>query len=88
MHDAMWADPALTATQDPFVDFGVRQLASGVMIWTEIPSALTESVFISNAWECAQLQGGTRQDEIAQAIYDGLSAWFAEPPPPKPGKGR
>jgi N-acetylmuramoyl-L-alanine amidase len=88
MHDVMWANPALTATQDEFVDFGVRQLAAGVMIWVEVPSALTESVFVSNTWECGQLQAGTRQDEIAQAILEGLEAWFGAPQPPKPGKGR
>jgi N-acetylmuramoyl-L-alanine amidase len=88
MHDAMWANPALVATQDEFVDFDVWQLAAGVMIWVDIPSALTESVFISNTWECTQLQAGTRQDEIAQAIYEGLEAWFSEPQPPGPGKGR
>ena len=88
MHDAMWANPDLVASQDPFVDFGVRQLAAGVMIWTDIPSALLESVFISNAWECNQLYAGTRQDEIVQAIYEGLEVWFNTSQPPGPGKGR
>jgi N-acetylmuramoyl-L-alanine amidase len=88
MHDAMWANEALTSAGDEFIDFGVRQLAAGVMIWVDVPSALLESVFISNTWECYQLQAGTRQDEIAQAIYGGLDQWFSEPPPPKPGKGK
>jgi N-acetylmuramoyl-L-alanine amidase len=88
MHDAMWANPDLVDTQDPFVDFGVRQLAAGVMLWTEVPSALLESVFISNTWECTQLQGRTRQDEIAAAIHEGLITWFSATQPPGPGKGR
>jgi N-acetylmuramoyl-L-alanine amidase len=88
MHDTMWANPALVDTQDEFVDFGVRQLAAGVMLWVDIPSALTESAFISNTWECEQLGAGTRQDEIAQAIAEGLEAWFEGTHPPGPGKGR
>jgi len=88
MHDVMWANPALVDTLDPFVDFDVWQLAAGVMLWVDVPSALTESVFISNTWECEQLQAGTRQDEIAQAIAEGLEAWFEASQPPGPGKGQ
>jgi N-acetylmuramoyl-L-alanine amidase len=68
------------------------------MLWVDIPSALLESVFISNADECQWLvegipengavpQPGTRQDEIARAIYAGLDEWFSQEPPAKPGKG-
>ena len=88
MHDSMWNDAALTSTPDEFIDFGIRQFAAGVLLWSEIPSALLESAFISNAWECQQLSNGTgkRQDEIAQAIYEGLVAWYSDPPPSLPGK--
>lgn len=88
MHDTMWNNAALTSTPDEFIDFGIRQFAAGVLLWSEIPSALLESAFISNAWECHQLSDGTgeRQQQIAQAIYDGLAAWYSDPPPPPPGK--
>jgi N-acetylmuramoyl-L-alanine amidase len=91
MHDTMW-DPLMTTSPDPgsFTDFGTRQFAAGVLLWSEIPSVLLESVFISNAQECALLKDGTgvRQQQIAQAVYDGLNAWFSQPPPPLPGKGK
>ena len=91
MHDAMW-DPLMTTSPDPesFTDFGTRQFAAGVLLWSEIPSVLLESVFISNAQECALLTNGTgvRQKQIAQAVYDGLNAWFSQPPPTLPGKGK
>jgi N-acetylmuramoyl-L-alanine amidase len=88
MHDAMIENAALIDTQDEFIDFGVRQLAAGVMLWTDMPSALLESAFISNDWECHELYAGTRQDEIAQAIYDALNAWFNDPQSPSGGKGK
>jgi N-acetylmuramoyl-L-alanine amidase len=88
MHDAMIENAALIDTPDEFIDFGVRQLAAGVMLWTDMPSALLESAFISNTWECHELYGGTRQDEIAQAIYDALNAWFSDPRSPWGGKGK
>lgn len=88
MHDAMIENAILVDTQDEFIDFGVRQLAAGVMLWTDMPSALLESAFISNAWECHQLYAGARQDEIAQAIYEALNEWFSEPQSPWGGKGK
>jgi N-acetylmuramoyl-L-alanine amidase len=93
MHDAMVENEALIDTGDPgdpFTDFGVRQLAAGVMLWTDMPSALLESVFISNHWECGQLYDGDRdrQGEIAQAIYDALNEWFSEPQSPWGGEGK
>jgi len=88
MHDSMWNNAALTSTPDEFIDFGIRQFAAGVLLWSEIPSALLESAFISNEWECRQLSNGSgdRQQEIAQAIYEGLVAWYSDPPPSLPGK--
>jgi N-acetylmuramoyl-L-alanine amidase len=87
VHDAMW-DP-LGERAPSFTDFGTTQFAAGVLLWSEIPSVLTESVFISNEWECAELTDGTglRQDEIAAAILAGLEDWFAqEGAPTKPGR--
>jgi N-acetylmuramoyl-L-alanine amidase len=87
MHDAMW-DPLREGTPS-FTDFGTRQFAAGVLLWSEIPSVLTESVFISSQWECEKLTDGSgdRQDEIAAAILAGLEDWFEqEGAPTKPGK--
>jgi N-acetylmuramoyl-L-alanine amidase len=91
MHDTMWA-PLMTTSPDPdsFIDFGTRQFAAGVLLWSEIPSVLLESIFISNAQECARLTDGTglRQQQIAQSVYDGLNAWFSQTPPTLPGKAK
>ena len=92
MHDTMWG-PLMTTSPDPesFIDFGTRQFAAGVLLWSEIPSVLLESVFISNAVECAWLttdETRDRQQQIAQAVYDGLNAWFSQTPPSLPGKGK
>jgi N-acetylmuramoyl-L-alanine amidase len=78
MHDAMW-EP-LRDRAPYFTDYGTSQFAAGVLLWSEIPSVLTESVFLSNTWECAELTDGSglRQDEIAIAILAGLEAWFAQ----------
>ena len=78
MHDAMW-DP-LRERALSFTDFGTTQFAAGVLLWSEIPSVLTESVFLSNTWECTELTdgSGTRQGEIAAAILAGLEDWFAQ----------
>jgi N-acetylmuramoyl-L-alanine amidase len=90
MHNTMLANAALTDTPDTFIDFGIKQFAAGVLLWADIPSALLESAFISNAWECRELSGGggERQDQIAQAIYEGLHAWFSDLQPPPNGKNR
>ena len=87
MHDAMWEE--LKDTPTDFYDYGIRQLAAGVMLWTDVPSALLESVFISNDYECAWLTNGTgnRQDDIARAIYVALNDWFRRDPPTEPGNG-
>ena len=85
MYDAMW--DLLRARAPSFTDFGTSQFAAGVLLWSEIPSVLTESVFLSNTWECTELTdgsgthqdgSGTRQDEIAAAILAGLEDWFAQ----------
>ena len=69
-------------------DGGVRQFASGVVLKSEMPATLQEAVFISNTEECAKLSDGTgtRQQEIAQALYLGLIDWFNDPVEFVPGK--
>jgi N-acetylmuramoyl-L-alanine amidase len=69
-------------------DGGVRQFASGVVLKSDMPATLQEAVFISSTEECAKLTNGTgdRQQEIANAMYDGLINWFNDPLEFTPGK--
>lgn len=70
-------------------DLGVTNFASGVLIKSNMPSTIAETVFISNTNEYNQLTDstGNRQKQIAQNLYQGLLAWFSLPPSsPKGGK--
>lgn len=63
----------------PIADGGVTNFASGVLLKSNMPATITESVFLSNTLECATMSNGTtRQDQIAQSIYTGLHNWFAQ----------
>lgn len=59
-------------------DLGVTNFASGVLLKSEMPATIQETVFISNTQECEWLTDGTgnRQQEIAQSLYNGLADWF------------
>lgn len=86
MHNTLWE--GLKSTSN-FTDFGVTNFASGLLLKTTMPATIQETVFISNTNECNLLKtsGGTRQQEIAQNLYNGLVNWFSQPTPtPKPGK--
>lgn len=88
MHDALWN--GLKSTPN-FIDFGVTNFASGVLLKSIMPATIQETVFISDTDECAWLKDGTgnRQQEIAQQLYNGLVDWFGQPQPTptsKPGK--
>ena len=69
-------------------DLGVTNFASGVLLKSEMPATMQETVFISNSTECTKLTNGTgvRQQQIAQSLYNGLLDWFSQPPPPRKGK--
>lgn len=69
-------------------DLGVTNFASGVLLKSDMPATMQETVFISNTQECQQLTDGigARQLQIAQSLYNGLFDWFSQPPPS--GKGR
>ncbi|MBI2621772.1 MAG: N-acetylmuramoyl-L-alanine amidase [Candidatus Levybacteria bacterium] len=79
-------------------DLGITNFASGVLLKSNMPATIQETVFISNSDECAKLTNGTgvRQQEIADSLYNGISDWFSQPPPsdgdsgggPPPGKGK
>jgi N-acetylmuramoyl-L-alanine amidase len=62
-------------------DRGVTNFASGVLLKTKYASTLQETVFISNDAENARLQDrtGNRQQEIAQALFNGIDDWFRRP---------
>lgn len=69
-------------------DLGVTNFASGVLLKSEMPATMQETVFVSNTQECQQLTDGTgaRQQQIAQSLYNGLFDWFNQPPPPRKGR--
>ncbi|MCS3431471.1 N-acetylmuramoyl-L-alanine amidase AmiB [Klebsiella sp. BIGb0407] len=52
----------------------------GVLRSPDIPSLLIETGFISNTAEEKRLNSASYQQEIAQAIYEGLRAYFIENP--------
>lgn len=88
MHDALWG--GLNTTPN-FTNFGITNFASGLLLKTTMPATIQETVFISNINECNLLKtsGGTRQQEIARNLYNGLLNWFSQPTPtPKPGKNK
>jgi len=86
-----------------FTDFGLDRFASGVLLKSDMPAAMMEPLFMSNPPEAELLvtpiyldNGVTlnpdcvdcRRAQIAQAIHDGILAYFApaEPTPtPEPG---
>lgn len=88
MHNALWN--GLKSTPN-FIDFGITNFASGLLLKTNMPATIQETVFISNTYECNLLKNsdGARQQEIAHQLYNGLVDWFGQPQPtptPKPGK--
>ncbi|HSN78042.1 MAG TPA: N-acetylmuramoyl-L-alanine amidase [Anaerolineae bacterium] len=60
-------------------DQGVTNFASGVLLKSDMPATIQESVYLSNSTECTLLKDGTgdRQGQISQALYNGLANWFA-----------
>src|SRR3989344_5881206 len=74
MHNALWS--GLSATPN-FTNFGVTNFAAGLLLKTPMPATIQETVFISSTQECQQLSDGTgiRQQQIAQALYNGLIDW-------------
>lgn len=78
-------------------DLGITNFASGVLLKSDMPATIAETVFISNSRECQKLTDGTgqRQQQIADSLYNGINDWFSNPPPddgngggPPPGKGK
>lgn len=65
----------LTAQEGDFVG----QFASGALLKSNMEATLTESAFLTNDDEAKLLANtstsGTRRDEIAKALADGISTW-------------
>ena len=59
----------------------VGQFASSVMLKSNAPACLVENVFLSNTAEADVFSNspGVRENEIAQELYDGLTAWYGAP---------
>lgn len=60
-------------------NLGVTNFASGVLLKSNMPATIQETVYISNSTECALLtdRTGNRQQQIAQSLYNGLFDWFS-----------
>jgi N-acetylmuramoyl-L-alanine amidase len=60
----------------------ISQFASGLLLKTNAPAALVETVFLSNPREQQLLADGTgnRQQTIAQQLFNGLQAWYSTHP--------
>ena len=56
----------------------IAQFASGLLLKTNAPASLAETVFLSNPAEAQALADGTgtRQQAIAQQLFNGLVAWY------------
>jgi N-acetylmuramoyl-L-alanine amidase len=64
-------------------DLGITNFASGVLLKSNMPSTIAETIFITNTNEYNLLTDGTgnRQQQIAQSLYQGIINWFSNPPP-------
>ncbi len=62
------------------------QFASGVLLKSDMPATIAESVFITSDYEGDLLTngGGTRQDQIAEALKAGLDSYFLKNPHGQP----
>lgn len=56
---------------------GVDRFDNGGLLRAKMPAVLVEAVFLSNNVEASLLAEGTRQEEIAQAIVEGVTTWLA-----------
>jgi len=59
----------------------VEQAAFAVLKAPDIPSILVETAFISNPEEEAKLNNDAHQENIANAILNGVKKYFAKNPP-------
>jgi N-acetylmuramoyl-L-alanine amidase len=97
IYDVMYPFLKETAPDpESFLSFGLDWFASGVLLRSDMPAAMMEPLFMSNPAEASLLvtpiyeaDGTTpnsecvdcRRAQIAQAIHDGIVAYFAGPGP-------
>ncbi len=55
---------------------GSGQFANGGLLQANMPSTLVEAVFLTNDTAAEQEAAGTRQDEIASAIAQGIERFI------------
>lgn len=55
----------------------------GITVRGHLVSVLTEAYFVTNDYEAEQFLFGTRKDQEAQAIFDGLGTYFSTSKPSK-----
>jgi N-acetylmuramoyl-L-alanine amidase len=60
---------------------GVEQAGFAVLKAPDIPSVLVETAFISNPEEEEKLRSEAYQEQLADALMKGISAYFARNPP-------
>uniref|UniRef100_A0A831TF44 N-acetylmuramoyl-L-alanine amidase n=1 Tax=Thermorudis peleae TaxID=1382356 RepID=A0A831TF44_9BACT len=67
-------------TDSPIDSGRVAQFASGVLLKSNMPAIIVEGVFMSNTAEASYLADSTqgRETQIAEAIRDGLVAFFQQ----------
>ena len=54
----------------------VTDFGDNVLLKTKMPATLQETVFISSSNEYAELKTDQRQQQIANALFDGITNWF------------
>ena len=59
----------------------VEQASFAVLKAPDIPSILVETAFISNPEEEARLTDDSYQEQMAEAILNGIKRYFASNPP-------
>ena len=67
-------------------DRGVKHAPFIVLTGTKIPAILIEIGFISNPEEAAQLKTATYQQQIAEAIAEGINRYAKQAPIPQEGQ--
>ncbi|MCH8161928.1 MAG: N-acetylmuramoyl-L-alanine amidase [Chloroflexi bacterium] len=94
LQEAMLARLAPTSPDpDSFIDFGLKKDALGVVLKTDMPGAVVEPVFMSNTGEALRLletveqcfdptDNECRRAQIVEALFDGITAYFAAHPVP------
>lgn len=76
LHDAYNLSHA-TIPDESIQKLTPTQFASGLLLKTNAPAAMAETVFLSHPAEQDLLRAGTRQQEIAQELFDGIQLWFS-----------